>query len=328
MFGPNLRARASDPHQQGRDPTRPGRSTLWRKQTRWKTRVMDSTKRFERLFLATDGSQASQAAVEAAIAIAKSPTVKVKVAHVWNLEVHHRHGHWDVEMRSEAEKLVDATVMRLFKAGVIAERQIIRADSNLVAAAIALEAKEFGADLVVIGSRGLSDWQSLTRHSVSHQLLSAVDCPVLIAREQKAGLPDRASKILLAIAGGDDLAPGARAVMAIAQPGASVMVVHVALAIFGMQGFAYVESQDEIHETMARACELLGKAGVEVQGLVAHQGPVAKAVAEIAEDWNADLIVIGSSRMRDIGSLFLGSVSHDLLHMTDRPVLIAERVTA
>ena len=40
----------------------------------------------------------------------------------------------------------------------------------------------------------------------------------------------------------------------------------------------------------------------------------------------ADLIVVGSSRMGDIGSLFLGSVSHDLLHMTDRPVLVAERV--
>ena len=58
------------------------------------------------------------------------------------------------------------------------------------------------------------------------------------------------------------------------------------------------------------------------------EGPVAKAVAETAKDWNADLIVIGSSRMRDIASLFLGSVSHDLLHMTDRPVLVAERVVA
>ena len=60
--------------------------------------------------------------------------------------------------------------------------------------------------------------------------------------------------------------------------------------------------------------------------MVAHRGPVAKAVADIATDWNADLIVAGSSRMGDIGSLILGSVSHDLLHMTDRPVLIAGRL--
>lgn len=289
---------------------------------------MSTTKRFERILLATDGSEQSEAAVDATIAIAKSPTVKVRVAHVWNLEVHHRHGQWDVEVRSEAKKLVDATVMRLFQAGVIAESQIIRADRNHAAAAIAIEAKEFGSDLVVIGSRGLSDWHSLTQHSISHQLLCAVDCPVLIVRGLPAGTHAKASKILMAIAGGDDLAPAVRAAVAVAGPEASLMVVHVAQAIFGAQGFAYVESEDEIRETMARASTLLGDAGVKVQGMVAHQGPVAKAVAEIAKDWNADLIVIGSSRMGDVGSLFLGSVSHDLLHIADRPVLIAERVKA
>ena len=287
---------------------------------------MNNNRRFERIFLATDGSESSEAAIDATIAIAKSPTVKVKVAHVWNLEIHHRHGSWDVEVRSEAEKLVDATVMRLFKAGVIADRQIIRADSDHVAAAIALEAEEFGADLIVIGSRGLSDWKSLTQHSVGHQLLCAVDCPVLIARGRPSATPGKVAKILMAIAGGGDLAPAARAAVAVAEPNSSVMVVHVAQAVFGIHGFAYEESADQIRETMARASELLTDAGVTVQGMVAHEGPVAGAVAEIARDWNADLIVIGSSRMGDIGSLFLGSVSHDLLHMTDKPVLIAERM--
>jgi nucleotide-binding universal stress UspA family protein len=289
---------------------------------------MDTTKRFERILLATDGSEASSAAIDATIAIAKSPTAKVRVAHVWNLEVHHRHDHWDVEVRSEAEKLLDVSVERLLNAGVIAEREIIRADSNHVAAAIACAAKAFEADLVVIGSRGLSDWQSLRQHSVSHQLLCGLDCPVLIVRGGKSAAPIKVSKVLLAIAGGDDLVPGVRAVVAVAHPDASVLVVHVAQAIVGVQGFAYVESDDEIRETMAQACKLLSEARVDVHGMVAHEGPVAKAVAEIATDWNADLIVIGSSRMGDMGSMFLGSVSHDLLHLTDRPVLVAERVPA
>ena len=37
-------------------------------------------------------------------------------------------------------------------------------------------------------------------------------------------------------------------------------------------------------------------------------------------------IVVGSSRMGDVGSLVLGSVSHSLLHTTARPVLVAERI--
>lgn len=287
---------------------------------------MSTTKRFERILLATDGSEASEAAVDATISIAKSPTAKVRVAHVWNLEVHHRHGLWDIEMRSEAQKLVDSTVERLLKAGVIADREIDRADSKHVAAAIALSARDFKADLVVLGSRGLTDWQSMRRHSVSHALLCAVDCPVLIVRGWPAGSARHVSRIVLAIAGSDDVAPAVRAGMAVAGHDTSVMVVHVAQATVGVQGFAYVESEDEIRATMSQACQLLLDANVNVQGMVAHEGPVAKAVAEIAADWNADLIVVGSSRMGDIGSLLLGSVSHDLLHMTDRPVLIADRV--
>jgi nucleotide-binding universal stress UspA family protein len=273
---------------------------------------MGTTRRFERILLATDGSEASRAAVDATIAIAKSPTARVRVAHVWNLEVHHRHEHRDAELRSEAERLVDATVERLFRAGVIAEREICRADSGHVAAAIACAAKAFDADLVVIGSRGLSDWQLMTQHSVGQQMICGLDCPVLMVR---AGASGSRSKVLLAIAAGDNLEPSVRAAVAVGAPDASVMVAHVAQSIFALHGFAYLESGEGIRETMAQACKLLGDAGVKVQGVVAHQGSVTKAVAEIATDWNADVIVIGSSRMGDIGSLFLSSVSQDLLHV-------------
>jgi nucleotide-binding universal stress UspA family protein len=281
---------------------------------------MDFTRRFERIFLATDGSEASLAAVEATIAIAKSPTAKVAVAQVWSLELRHRHGQRDVEIRTEAEKLIDATVERLLRAGVIAEREICRADRGHVAAAIACLAKAFGADLVVIGSRSLSDWRSLTRQSVSQQNLCGLDCPVLIVRAARGGASIKKSTVLLVIAAGDDLEPGVRAAVAAGRTDASMIVMHVSQS-------AYLESGDEIRETMSLTCKLLGDAGLQVRGAVAHKGPVTKAVAEIATDWNADLIVIASSRMGEIGNLFLGSLSHDLLHMTE-PAAIAEGVPA
>ena len=287
---------------------------------------MDIARRFERILLATDGSEAARPAVDATIALAKSPTAKVRVAQVWNLEIRHRHGNADVEVRREAGKLVDATVERLFGAGVIAEREICRADSNHVAAAIACAAKVFGADLVVIGSQGLSDWQSLTQRSSTNEMLCGLDCPVLIVRGLPTGAAVRTPRIVLAIAGGEDLDPNVRAAFAVARQGASVMVVHVAQAIFGLHGFAFLESNEEIRETMARACRMLTDAGVQAHGIVAHEGPVAQTVAKIATDWDADLIVVGSSRMGDIGSLFLGSVSHDLLHTPGQPALTAEPV--
>ena len=50
-----------------------------------------------------------------------------------------------------------------------------------------------------------------------------------------------------------------------------------------------------------------------------------KRVIEVAEKWDADVIVIGSGRMGDLASLLLGSVTHSLLRSSDRPVLVAER---
>jgi nucleotide-binding universal stress UspA family protein len=290
---------------------------------------MNAIKGFKRILLATDGSPESEAALLSTIAIAGTSSAKVRVAHVWNLELRHRHDSSDVEVRSDATRLVDTAVGRLQAAGVLADREIIRADVDHVATAIASTAKSFEADLVVVGSRGLSDWQAMFRHSVSHKLLCAVDCPVLIVRNQLAATDHESQRVLLAIAGGDDIAPAARAaIAAAAAPGSAVLIVHVAQTIVEPQGFVFVETDEETEATMSAAIRMFTDAGIAAQGVVSHGRPVAETVAETAESWGADMIVIGSSRMSEIGSLVFGSVSHHLLHNTTRPVLIAERITA
>lgn len=277
---------------------------------------MSSVKGFKRIVLATDGSEQAQPAVDATAALGRDSSAEVAVVHVWN-----------GEDQGEARRRMAGTLYRLRAAGLVAEPKLSQASGEGVAAAIRQAARDFDADLIVLGSRGLSDWESIYKHSVSHQVLSATDCPVLVVRTQPNGGVNGARRVLLAIAGGHDLAPGVRAAVAAAKAeGSRVMVVHVAQAIFGVHGEVYIESEEEIQATMAGAIALVEQAGVTAEGMVAHSGPVAKAVAEIAAGWNADLIVVGSSRMGDLGSLVLGSVSHALLHETDRPVLIAERV--
>ena len=51
------------------------------------------------------------------------------------------------------------------------------------------------------------------------------------------------------------------------------------------------------------------------------EGPPAKAIAKIAADREADEIVIGSRGFGKARSA-LGSVSHELLHRADRPVVV------
>jgi nucleotide-binding universal stress UspA family protein len=288
---------------------------------------MNTSNGFKRIVLATDASKQADAAVQATIALGIPSSAKVLAVHVWNLEVYPDDVQIDVESRDEAARLLVNTVETLRKGGMDAEARVCEANGAGIAETIAVVAREFNADLVVLGSRGLSDWQSIFKHSVSHQVLAAVDCPVLVVRDRLTVDVSEPRKVLLAIAGGDDVGPCVRAAIAAAQaPNSEVMVVHVAQAIFGPQGFAYVESSEEIQATMASALGILKDSGIKAQGVVAHSSPVADSVAEIAASWKADIIVVGSSRMGDLGSLLLGSVSHSLLHTTARPVLVAERM--
>jgi nucleotide-binding universal stress UspA family protein len=279
---------------------------------------------FERILFATDGSEQADAAAEVAASLALGSQSKVRVVHVWNLEVHHRHGMWDVETRMEAERLIREAVCRFRTAGVDADGQLARADADHAGAAIAEVARQFDAELVVVGSRGLSDWQAMRRHSVSHSLLSALDCQLLVVRAAPRSVHDP-RRILVAVAGGEDVPRAVRAAIAAGGPGAKVLVLHVEQAVIGAQGFAYYEPQDEIQETVRQARDMLVASGAEATIRVAEPGHIAAAVADAAAGWDADVIVLGSSRTGDISSMLFGSVTHDLLRRTDRPVLVAEK---
>ncbi len=45
----------------------------------------------------------------------------------------------------------------------------------------------------------------------------------------------------------------------------------------------------------------------------------------ITAELRADLIVIGSSRIGDLGSMLIGSITGSLLRATEWPLLVAER---
>jgi nucleotide-binding universal stress UspA family protein len=87
-----------------------------------------------------------------------------------------------LETEGEASELVDGIVRELKDAGVSVRGEVVRAPIAHTARTILDVAKEEGAGLIVMGTRGLSDWDRLLVGSVAHKVVHLADLPVLIVR--------------------------------------------------------------------------------------------------------------------------------------------------
>lgn len=283
---------------------------------------------FRRILIATDGTDSADAALDVAASVAlMSEQPLLRVVHVWRLELHHRHGTGDMQLRRNAEALLDRAVGRLNAAGAGADRELARSDPGHVAPAVAEAARRFQADLVIVGSRGLTGWQALLHHSVSHSLMGSLDCPLMIVRAQSGSAPDKPKRVMLAVGADNDVGPAVRAAAAAAshRAGSKVLVVHVVLAGETAQRIAFVESAEHAQKTIDDAVSMLREAGVESEGWVLRPGYIAVAVADAAARWEADIVVMGPARSGALVGFVFESVTHALLRETETPLLIAEK---
>lgn len=100
---------------------------------------------------------------------------------------------------------------------------------------------------------------------------------------------------------------------------------------FGMgMGGAYVDVDPgddaafrAASETASAGASHATEAGLAARPRVATlEGNVARTVAAIAAELDADLIVVGTRGLGGVKSLLMGSVSHDVVQHADRAVLV------
>lgn len=132
---------------------------------------------FEQILLAVDGSDHSKKAAGAAAEFARNSNVEVHVVHVYEVGLIA-----GVETPSEATDLVDGVVQELRQAGVKADGQATSARAGQVAPAMLDAARAFDAGLIVMGTRGLSDFSGLLLGSIAHKVIHHAECPVLVVR--------------------------------------------------------------------------------------------------------------------------------------------------
>src|ERR1700694_6322824 len=110
---------------------------------------------FDKILLAVDGSEPSNAAAEAAIALARKIDAPVEVVHVRvHDQIVSKAGSGpDLEMPEDATMLLGSTVDKLKSAGVVAHGTLRVGDTTAVARDIIEVADDGGADVLVGGRR-------------------------------------------------------------------------------------------------------------------------------------------------------------------------------
>ncbi len=137
----------------------------------------------QKILIAVDGSEHSKRAVEYAIELLKMLQADIILIHC--------HRNYPTllgepylqkainKINQEAETLVKPFRELFRKANIAITERIMEGRAGEVIVAVADTEK---ADLIIMGSRGLSDLEGLIVGSVTHRVLHAASCPVLVVR--------------------------------------------------------------------------------------------------------------------------------------------------
>ncbi|MFV2100823.1 universal stress protein [Micromonospora sp. LOL_024] len=271
-----------------------------------------------------DGSGPALAAVRLAAAEAARRHRPLRVIHafIWPLLHSPIRPATDGGLRGQAEQLVADAVdeAETIAPGLRVTGEIIDGEP----AALLLDQAP-GAELIVIGDRGLGGFTALVVGSVAVKLAAYADCPVLVARG--AQQPD--GPVVVGV-DGSELSRHAVdfAVRTAAHRGAEVIALHayrhpVSTGPGDMQPLVYDESQLRAEEDRTVAESIAGLTERYPQTPITRRsvrGRAAKVLTDASAQ--AQLLVLGGQGRGELTGLLLGSVSQSLLHHSHCPVAV------
>jgi nucleotide-binding universal stress UspA family protein len=251
-------------------------------------------------------------------------------------------GPWIPAIPADADVLEDEAVAELTRvlrealptleaAGLTVEAELLRGRPS---AAIVEDAKLWGPDLVVLGSRGHGPVETALLGSVSAAVVDHATCPVLVARG------DHVARIVLA-EDGSPAGMAARDVVAGWPPFAPIPVLVVGVVdvaapwrsgiaptMFAAALDVYTEMLENARSThreiVAATAAHLRSPARAVEGEL-REGDPADQLCHAASDAAGDLIVVGSRGHVGITRLVMGSVAHAVLTHAHASVLVVRR---
>lgn len=145
---------------------------------------------YKHILVAVDGSDISDLALQEAIKLAGEMESRLRIVHVLDFAA----PNWDTEfinvveileaMRKSGEAMLNKASSVARGVGITAETRLVKIESlgQRITEAIAAEADQWPADLVVLGTHGRSGFSRLLLGSVAEGVIRVATKPVLLIR--------------------------------------------------------------------------------------------------------------------------------------------------
>jgi nucleotide-binding universal stress UspA family protein len=286
-----------------------------------------------RVLVATDGSPDATAAIEWLGSFPLPDSAHVRVVAVvalpsWPGDVPTAPEYYD-GLFADAERIVEAGRQALARRWPRAESEVLRGE---VREALLEAARTSGADVVVLGARGLGALTGALLGSVSAAIVRHAPCPVLVVK----GQPRELRRVVVAVDGSPDSMAAARFVaalplrrrlavrlLAVAEPPPASMTTAAVFAgpVSTVTGRLLEEQRTVLEGVLARVASGLEPRVDSVECSVVVGRPTAE-ILRAAREPRVDLVVVGARGLGFLGRFILGSVSERVVQHAACSVLV------
>jgi nucleotide-binding universal stress UspA family protein len=284
-------------------------------------------KRDFRVLVATDGSRPAQAAITTAIQFPWPDGSRVRVVIARNPRAKHRRSILLAAMDRSAEHAAQRARRALSRRWPDVEVVII---DTAPAKAILAQAKQFSADVIVLGWRGHGAVRRLLMGSVSRAVARGARSAVLVVR--------RAKRVARIVVGADESATAKRAlafVERLAPPSDGRVTLLNVVHLMGapsrrVPGSGAIAAEIRRTNTtrgraaireLNRATKRLKRSGWHTRAMLTTGEPLRDLLRAVATT-RAQLLVVGAKGTAGVNYLLLGSVAEGALNHSPVPVLL------
>ena len=280
---------------------------------------------YDRILVATDGSEAAAAAGDVAVTLAEAfaadlHAVFVEETERWPFTFDEEQA---AEMRQEGEEVVSSVADRAAEAGIEATTAVLGGEDPIHRTVLTY-ADEQGVDAIVMGTHGRTGVGRLLIGSVTEQLLRESTVPVVTVRE-KTTVEWPFEDVLVPIDGSASAhAALSEAIELAKQTDAAVHLVHVVdtgLVTGDVDGGLVLEALEEAGEqALDIASDRVAQSAVTTVEASVVSGSPSTAICAYADERDVDAIVMGTHGRTGVERVLLGSVAEGVIRRSELPV--------